>query len=285
VTVPGALPRAGLGLGLRPAFTRALCGRDPEAAAEVVEAVEIVDFVEVIAENVLGTSDVPRARLAEVRARFPVTMHCVSLNLLGTDPLDLAFLRRLRALCDEHAIDVVSDHLSFSASAGAPLHDLLPAPLSRALLPYAIDRVRAVQDALGRRFAVENPSTYLRYVDDDIGESEFLAAVVDGAGCDVILDVNNVMVASANHGFDPRGFFNGIPWSNVAYVHVAGHLCRRDGLRHDTHDRVVDDAVWGLYAEAWRQGGPFPTLLEWDEHLPPFHDAVAELRRALAVRA
>lgn len=259
-------------------------GDERAQSGAIVGAVGAVGFVELIAENVLGRSDLPRRRLAELRSTYPATMHCVSLNLLGSDPLDVDFLRRLRALCDEHAIDVVSDHLSFSASGGAPLHDLLPSPLSRALVPYAVDRIRAVQDILGRRFAVENPSTYVRYVDDDIDESAFLAAVVDGADCDVVLDINNIFVASVNHGFDPRAFFDDVPWQRVAYVHMAGHLTRADGLRHDTHDRAVDDDVWGLYAEAWRRGGPFPTLLEWDDQLPPFDDAVSELQRAITAR-
>jgi uncharacterized protein (UPF0276 family) len=46
----------------------------------------------------------------------------------------------------------------------------------------------------------------------------------------------------------------------------------------------VAGSVWQLYAEAFRRQ-PAPTLLEWDDHIPPLGEALQELRRAQAVRA
>jgi len=269
-----ALARDALGLGLRPVQLAALRSSSPA-----------VDFFEIIAENFLGRSDLPRRNLTEVAARFPVVAHNVSLNLLGTDPLDLDHLRRLRALVEEHRMPCVTDHLCFASSQGVHLHDLLPVPLSSSLVPWAIDRIRAVQDILGVPFGIENASTYLRFTEDDLSEQDFLRRIVDGAGCGLLLDINNVFVASVNHHFDSRAFLDAIPWDRVLYVHLAGHQRRNDGLRHDTHDRAVDDDVWALYREAWRRGGPFPTLLEWDDHIPTLDVAVGVLRRALEVRA
>lgn len=269
-----SIARDAVGLGLRPVHLAALKERVPG-----------LGFVEIIAENFLGRSELAREQLAEVAARLPIVAHNVSLNLLGTDALDRAYLRRLRALVERHRIPWVTDHLCFSAVHGAHLHDLLPVPLSSSLVPWAIDRIKAVQDALGVPFGVENASTYLRFVDDDLSEIAFLSQIVEGADCHLLLDINNVFVASVNHRFDPRAFLDDVPWDRVLYVHLAGHLTRPDGLRHDTHDRPVDDAVWALYREAWLRGGPFPTLLEWDEHIPPFDTALAEAMKAIAVRA
>jgi len=263
-----------VGLGLRPVHLAAL-----------KEGAPGLGFVEIIAENFLGRSELPRRQLRDIAARWPIVAHNVSLNLLGTDPLDTAYLRRLRELVETHQIPCVTDHLCFSAAQGLHLHDLLPVPLSSSLVPWAVDRIKAVQDALGVPFGIENASTYLRFVDDDLSEQEFLRQIVEGADCQLLLDINNVFVASVNHGFDPRGFLDAIPWERVAYVHLAGHLTRDDGLRHDTHDRPVDDEVWALYREAWRRGGPFPTLLEWDDHIPPLAVALAEVKKAITVRA
>jgi len=65
---------------------------------------------------------------------------------------------------------------------------------------------------------------------------------------------------------------------------MAGHLVRPDGLRHDTHDRPVCAEVWALYREAWALGGPFPTLLEWDDQVPPLPEVLAEVAKAASVR-
>lgn len=271
---PDSIARDAVGLGLRPVHLAAL----KEGAAGL-------GFVEIIAENFLGRSDLPRRQLHDIAALYPVVAHNVSLNLLGTDPLDRAYLRRLRALVETHRMPWVTDHLCFSAAQGVHLHDLLPVPLSSSLVPWAIDRIKAIQDALGVPFGIENASTYLRFVDDDLSEVAFLRQVVEGADCRLLLDINNVFVASVNHRFDPLAYLDDVPWERVLYVHLAGHLTRADGLRHDTHDRPVDDDVWALYRDAWRRGGPFPTLLEWDEHIPPFDVALAEAMKAIAVRA
>ena len=65
----------------------------------------------------------------------------------------------------------------------------------------------------------------------------------------------------------------------VCGKNLAGH--RREG-RHivDTHDDHVVDEVWALYAHAWRTVGPRATLLEWDDHIPPFEEVHAEALKA-----
>lgn len=267
------IPRDALGLGLRPVHYAALRENRPE-----------VDFFEVISENYLGVSDLPRMHVEEIGARHPLIAHGVSLNLCGSDPLNDDYLGRLRAFTENHAIPFVTDHLCWTSSEGTSHHDLLPVPSSRELVDWAVVRIQHVKRALGVPFGIENVSTYLRHKRDDMPEWEFLRLIVEKADCGILLDVNNIYVSSVNHGFDPHEYLAAMPWERVLYVHIAGHQVRPDGLRHDTHDRRVEDAVWALYAEAWRRGGPFPTVLEWDDQIPPLEQAVEELRRAAQVR-
>jgi uncharacterized protein (UPF0276 family) len=100
-----------------------------------------------------------------------------------------------------------------------------------------------------------------------------------------MLDLNNVFVSSENHGFDPGEYLDSVLWHRVLQVHVAGHRILPSGLRHDTHDRPVCGEVWSLYQEAWRRGGPFPTLLEWDAEIPPLPVALEELSAARRTRS
>ena len=263
------LARDALGLGLRPAFYAAL--RAPVCP---------VEFFEVIAENHLGPSSLARQYLDEAAARVPVIAHNVSLNVLGTDPLDETYLSTLADTVSRLDIPFVTDHLCWTGSGGLRHHDLLPAPLCADLVPYAAERIRLIQSRLGVPFGVENVASYLRWARDEMPEWEFVRRVVTEADCGMLLDINNVYVSSVNHGFDPVDYLKAVPWERVLYVHMAGHEVRPDGLRHDTHDRPVDNAVWALYREAWRRGGPFPTLLEWDDRMPTLEVAVQELQRA-----
>jgi uncharacterized protein (UPF0276 family) len=268
------IPRDALGIGLRRTHLEALLA----GAAQV-------DYLEVIAENYLDMGSLSRARLDEIVARYPLVGHGVALNLVGAEPLDLAHLERLRSLVRAMGMPWFSDHLCWSASGRRQHHDLLPAPYAPELVPYVAARARFIQDYLGVPFGIENLSSYVAWARDQMPEWEFYRAVVDEADCWYMLDLNNIFVSSVNHGFDPMTYLSSVRWERVLQVHVAGHLIRPDGLRHDTHDRPVCPEVWALYREAWRLGGPFPTLLEWDDRVPPLRDVLAELAIAASLRS
>ena len=268
------LARDALGLGLRTPHYGYLFEHWPA-----------VGYFEAISENFMGPALPPRQRLDAVRARYPVVLHGVGLNLLGPDPLDEAYLDALCRLADHVDAPFVTDHLCWTGTRGLSHHDLLPAPYAPELVALAAERAAHVQRRLGRPFGLENLSSYVEFRRSTMTEWEFYTAVVREAGCSFMLDVNNIYVSSQNHGFDPAEYLRAIDFSRVLQVHIAGHTREPDGTLVDTHDHPVVGDVWALYAAAWRMGGPFPTLLEWDERIPPMPDALAELAKARAVRA
>jgi hypothetical protein len=268
-----ALARDAVGLGLRPPLYAAL--RAPCVG---------VDYCEAISENFLGPAAPPRWQLDAVRAQRPVVLHGVGLNLLGHEPLDERYLDALCALAEAVDAPFVSDHLCWSASHAHRHHDLLPTPYTPALVELAAARAAYVQSRLGRPFAVENLSSYVAFDASTMPEHEFYAAVVARSGCHALLDLNNVYVSSRNHGFDARAYLDAIDFARVLEVHLAGHVVLADGLRLDTHDQPVCDAVWSLYAYAWQRGGPFPTMLERDDAIPAIEVLIDELARARGER-
>ncbi len=268
------IPRDALGLGLRPAHYPYLFEHWPA-----------VGYFEVISENFLSPAPVPRARLDAVRARYPVVLHGVGLNLLGQAPLDEDYLDDLCRLADHLEAPFVTDHLCWTGAPGLSHHDLLPVPYDPSLVALAAERAAYVQTRLGRPFGIENLSSYVTHRRSTLTEWDFYAEVVRSAGCWFMLDVNNVYVSGQNHGFDPDDYLRAVDFTRVLQVHIAGHSREPDGTLVDTHDHPVPDAVWALYTRAWSLGGPFPTLLEWDDRIPPMPEVLAELARAREVRA
>jgi uncharacterized protein (UPF0276 family) len=141
-----------------------------------------------------------------------------------------------------------------------------------------------VQDRLGRRILLENVSSYVAFRHSTMPEWEFLGAIAEQADCGILLDVNNVFVSAANHGFRVGDYLAGLPGDRVGQIHLAGHSDHGTHLL-DTHDAPVRDEVWDLYRETVRRFGALPTLVEWDDHLPPIEDVLAEAERARAVEA
>ncbi|HYP89417.1 MAG TPA: DUF692 domain-containing protein [Polyangiaceae bacterium] len=264
-----------LGLGLRVSHHRALL----EAEARLP-----VDYFEIISENFLGDSQPARYHLDWVKERYPVVLHGVGLNLLGPAPPSADYLDRLAKLADYVDAPFVSDHLCWTGAHGYSHHDLLPAPCVPELVELAAERAALVQRHLGRPFGLENLSSYVAFEPALMSEWEFYARVVEQGGVHFMLDINNIYVSSRNHGFDPYQYLGAIDLSRVLQAHIAGHTAGPSGILIDTHDQPVASAVWSLYAAAWRRT-PFPTLLEWDERIPPLGDALAELAKAEEQRA
>jgi uncharacterized protein (UPF0276 family) len=163
--------------------------------------------------------------------------------------------------------------------AGRNTHDLLPLPYTEEALRHIVERVRTVQDFLGRRILLENVSSYVAFRSSALTEWEFLREVATRADCLILLDVNNIYVSAVNHEFDALEYLNAVPAERVQQIHLAGHENHGDYLI-DTHDHPVPDPVWELYAEALRRCGPVSTMIERDDHIPPLGELVAELDEA-----
>jgi uncharacterized protein (UPF0276 family) len=159
------------------------------------------------------------------------------------------------------------------------LHDLLPLPYTEEAIQHVVDRVKTVQDFLGRKILLENASSYITYSHSEMSEWEFLGAVVERADCLILLDINNIYVSAHNHGFDPLVYLDNVPANRVQQFHIAGHL-NLDNIIIDTHGDSVIDPVWALYEAALRRYGPVSTMIERDDNIPPFGELLAELEMA-----
>jgi uncharacterized protein len=243
-----------------------------------------VDWVEAISENHLAPGGRPNAVLEKVRRDLPVVLHGVSLAVGSVDPLDARHLKALRELVRRIEPAYVSDHLCWGRHQGRYAHDLLPLPFTEEALQLVTERVRTVQDVLQRQILLENVSSYIQFADSTMTEWEFVSRVAEGADCGILLDVNNVYVSAKNHGFDPLDYLAGVPADRVGQFHLAGHSDKGTYLL-DSHDAEVPDSVWELYRAALRKFGRVPALVEWDDHVPPLEEVVAQSERARRIEA
>lgn len=266
-------PNLGFGLGLRGQHFSHILQHWPE-----------VDWFEIISENYMDSGGRPRQILGQVAEHYPVVMHGVSLSIGSSDPLDFAYLKKLKALADRVPAVWVSDHLCWTGVAGLNTHDLLPVPFTGDTLQHIVARIKTVQDFLERPLILENPSSYIEFADSEMHEWEFISEMCRLADCGLLLDVNNVYVGSRNHGWDAIHYIENIPLDRVVQIHLAGHHDNGDHVI-DTHDSSVSSAVWELYRHVQCQlvDEPVSTLLEWDANIPDFEYLQAELEKAKSI--
>jgi uncharacterized protein (UPF0276 family) len=247
--------------------------------SEVLSTRPSVGWLEVHSENYFAEGGPPPYYLEQIRAHYPISLHGVGLSIGSSDPLSRYHLNKLKMLINRYDPLLVSEHLSWSSTAGRYVNDLLPLPYTEQALRHMIQKVSQVQEYLGRQILIENVSSYLQFNVSTIAEWEFIAAVATASGCGILLDVNNIYVNAVNHGFDPLQYLQGIPREAVKEIHLAGFDYGEKCLI-DTHGKPVAPPVWDLYRHAVRRFGRVPTLIEWDTDIPPLSVLLQEAAKA-----
>lgn len=260
----------GVGLGLR-----------SEHAQALHEDRSGVPWLEVLSDNYLHADGPGRRGLCALRSRYPMALHGVGMSLGSTDPLDRDYVAAIGRLADELEPAWISEHLAWVSVGGRHHHELLPLPFIEEAIQTLARNIRQAQDMLGRRLLVENSAAYVAFSGSQMSEVDFVAAVLAEAGCDLLLDVNNLYVNSRNHGFDPLVYLDAIPRERVRQMHLAGHDDPGDCLI-DAHGSPVSEAVLDLYAEAQARFPGVPTCIEWDRDVPSFEVLEGERVRAVA---
>jgi len=262
-------------------------GLKAEHYRTIVETLPDVGFFEVHAENYMGAGGPPHRYLSAIRERYPLSLHGVGLSMGADRPLDEDHLQRLKRLIERYRPGLFSEHLAWSSHDSSFLNDLLPVPYTAETLTRVIEHIDQVQNALRRQMLLENPSTYLAFAESTYSEIDFIAEVVRRTGCGLLLDVNNVYVASTNQEWDPIAYIEAYPLAHVQEIHIAGYTREADDkgrpLLIDTHNRPVEEIVWSLYAHAVTLIGPVPTLIEWDADVPDWPTLKREADRAEAI--
>jgi uncharacterized protein (UPF0276 family) len=270
----GALPRAP-GIGLKAMHQADLLEVSPVS----------VHWVEAHTENFMARGGPSHRWLDAVRERFPLSLHGVALSLGAAHGVDPGHLRRVKAVVDRFEPVQVSEHLAWVGPPGTYLNDLLPLPLTEESLDVVADNVSRVQEALQRSILVENPSQYLAFHDTVLAEPDFLAELARRTGCGLLLDVNNVHVSAVNLGFDAKEWLDRLAVHGplVGEIHLAGHSDREvEGVTIliDDHGSRVRPVVWDLYDHALSLFGSTPTLVEWDNDVPPLSVLAGEAAQA-----
>ncbi len=258
----------GVGLGLRQPHTQHILQKLPEVA-----------WFEILFDNFRPYTKRNENILQNLFASYPLTLHCVGMNLGSPDPLDFSYLKEVRTLKNECKAKWISDHLCWSAVDGIYHHDLLPLAYTREVVQYLSERIDAVQNFLGEQILVENISSYIEFKYSELEEVDFLNLLCEKANCRLLLDINNIYVNAFNFRRDAFDFFGKLSKEYVAQYHLAGYDAFDDYLL-DSHGQAISEAVWELFFYALKHVGPLPTSIERDGNIPSFGELYKEKQRA-----
>lgn len=258
----------GAGVGLRTPHARQLLTSQLD-----------VPWLEILADNWLAPGGLNRDLIMAISERYPTVLHGVGLSLGAIDPLDFEYLEKIKQLKLETNSQWYSEHCSFSVHESLYIPDLIPLPYTSEAVIHISQRIQQVQDFLGEHILLENVSSYLTYAENEMSEAEFLRAVAEDADCYLLLDLNNCYVSEFNNQESSQQFLQDIPVDRVKQIHLAGFEDKGNYLL-DAHNNPVADGVWGLFKAYIEKYGSIPTLIEWDNNLPPLEVLLQEQKIA-----
>jgi uncharacterized protein (UPF0276 family) len=263
---------SGVGLGLR-----------REMLDELLPDIPVsVDFWEVAPENWIPLGGKYQKNLSQFTSDCNFVSHGLSLSIGSPEPLDVNFVKNVKAFLDKHHILYYSEHLSYCSGQGH-MYDLMPIPFTEDAVKHVVERVKQVQDIIERPLLLENVSYYAA-PGQEMSEQEFTLSVLKESGCLMLLDVNNIYVNSVNHGYNAEAFLAAMPTGKIVYGHIAGHYDEADDLKIDTHGADIIEPVWQLLKKAYEIHGVFPTLLERDFNIPPINELLLEMEKIRTIQ-
>ena len=257
----------GCGLGLRREFLE-----------DFIALKKKPDWIEITPENWIFTPHRYAEYFEQIMGSMPVIAHGVSLSIGSLEAVDKSFLNDIKTFLDRYNIQHYSEHLSFSTLGGMQTYELLPLPMTRAMVRHIGDKIKQVQDILHRPLILENASYYLVPY-SEMAEVDFMNEILEYANTTMLLDVNNVYVNATNHGYDPDKYIAQIPPARVAYMHIAGHLEYPDEvLLLDTHGEAITKKVWKLLERTLKVIDA-PVMIERDNNIPPLNELMSEYKK------
>lgn len=283
-------PNALVGVGLRhPHYAQALSNNPIN---------QLIDFVELHAENFFAAGGIALELLKDVSEKYQVSIHGTSLGLGSNMPVPAHTLEQFAQVVELSQAKWVSEHLCFNRAQinGQTLHsgDLLPLAYNHESLSILSNNIDQVQNKLNRPILIENLSAYIEasVLDnkqlDDMSEFEFLISLCKKSGCGLLLDINNLIVNALNQGQENvlqhvYSKIETLPASLVGEIHLAGFSDNKvNGFIVDDHANAVSDQCWTLYKKTKDLIGNVPTLIEWDNDLPSWELLVGEAQKARA---
>lgn len=266
-----SMPVLGVGLGLRGHF-----------AKEILEHRDAIDFLEFTPEN-FADNIVSTRWLSSFANDFPLVEHSVSLSIGSVDPLSKDLLAVERRYARMFGMHWWSDHLCFTGVDGRSSHDLLPLPWTEQTVKHVASRIRQAQEFVGKPLAIENIPFYTKMPPGNFEEAEFISRILEEADCGLLLDLNNLMVNSLNHGIDPIAFLDRLPLERVVQIHLAGHA--KFGKRIvDTHGAPIAQPLMDMLAHVLsKEARVNAIMIERDQFFPEFSEILAELNAIRSV--
>ncbi len=256
-----------------------------ELAALILERLEELDVLEVLAEDWIHVPLREQLALRALAEDRPLVLHGVALGLASSAPVDVTRLDLMARLVDTVRPMGWSEHLAFVRAGGVEIGHLAAPPRNAVTVEGALANLERAARAVGSLPAVENIATLIDPPASTLDEAAWTRAIVEGSGANLLLDLHNLYANALNFGCEPVELLRSMPLERVSMVHLSGGhwLHPKDAPPRllDDHVHDVPDPVYALLEELARLAPqPLTVILERDGRYPAFGELLGQIERA-----
>lgn len=260
-------------------------GWRPELAGGIFNHLDQIDLLEVIADDFFEAPSREVRALKTLANQVSVVLHGVGMGLACAAPVETFRLEKMARLVDFVRPQFWSEHLAFVRAGGVEIGHLVAAPRTPDTVEGAGENLHRASCIVGSKPVMENIATLIDPPASTLTESAWIKSILASSGCDLLLDLHNVLANSLNHGSDATEFLRQIPSNHFGIIHIAGGIMisAPDGGQRllDDHLHDVPDPVFALLEEAAALApGPLTVILERDGDFPSMHCLLSQMDRA-----
>ncbi len=258
-----------------------------ELAGGILAHLDIIDVVEVIADDYFRAPNRRVRALHTLARQVPLYLHGVAMGLASSIPVEQKRLEAMARLVNAVEPQGWSEHLAFVRAGGVEIGHLAAPPRTNDVIEGALANIAAAKKTIGSLPQLENIATLVLPPCSTMNEAAWITQIIRLSGAPLMLDLHNLYANAMNFNESPAALLARMPLDRVQSVHLSGGVWidepGNSGKQRllDDHIHDVPDEVFTLLAElAVRARQPLTIIVERDGAYPQFDHLLRQLTRA-----
>ncbi len=256
-------------------------------AGGILAHLDIIDVVEVIADDYFRTSNRRIRALNTLARQVPLYLHGVAMGLASAIPVEQKRLDAMARLVNAMEPQGWSEHLAFVRAGGIEIGHLAAPPRTNEVIEGTLANIATAAKTIGALPQLENIATLISPPCSTMNEAAWTTQIIRLSGAPLMLDLHNLYANAVNFGESPEALLASMPLDRVQCVHLSGGVLINEpgntGKQRllDDHIHDVPDEVFALLTElATRAPQPLTIIIERDGAYPQFNHLLCQLTRA-----
>lgn len=261
-------------------------GWRPEYAANILMNIDKIDIIEIIGENFVNDKHLTNS-LKTLATQIPISIHCVSLGLASSLPVNIKRIEKMAKLFDVITPVSWSEHFAFVRSKYFEIGHLAAPPRNEDTIKGSVKNINVAKEIIGSLPFLENIATLVSPPCSVLSEAQWINQIVQKSSAGILLDLHNLLANSYNFKFCPIAFLDEINLNMIYMIHLSGGRYIENPI-HPEKVHLLDDHLHDIPEEIYnlltivaeKCPNDLTVIIERDGCFPSFNHILFQLNKS-----